>query len=151
MRRVVTGHTPDGKSTIASDTEVDTIIVRRPSGDEMFSLCTPWETNEMPVFPNDGSPPRVQPRPPFPPVGGFRFGILTFPPKTNEIGGMHTTDTIDLAYIISGEVWLELDDGKEVQLKPGDILIQNGTHHAWHNRGAEPCVSVSCMIGVQRN
>ena len=150
MRRVVTGHTPDGKSTIASDTDVNTITVRKPSGEELFRACTPWETNEMPVFPNDGSPPQLKPRPQFPPVGGFRFGTLTFPPHTHEIGGMHRTGTIDLFYIISGEVWLELDDGKEVQLKAGDTLIQNGTHHTWHNKSSEPCVSVGCMIGVHR-
>lgn len=151
MRRVVTGHTPDGKSMIASDTEVNPITVRMPSGAELFSACTTWETNEIPVFPDDGSPPQVQPHPPFPPVGGFRFGVLTFPPNTHEIGGMHITDTIDLAYIISGEVWLELDDGKQVQLRTGDTLVQNGTRHTWHNKSSEPCVSVSCMIGVHRN
>jgi len=31
--------------------------------------------------------------------------------------GMHTTDTIDFEYVISGEVWHELDDGQEIQLK----------------------------------
>jgi hypothetical protein len=39
---------------------------------------------------------------------------------------MHTTDTVDYDTIISGELCLELDDGKEVRLKPGDIVIQNG-------------------------
>jgi len=29
IRRVVTGHTPDGKSTVASDTEVDAIMTLR--------------------------------------------------------------------------------------------------------------------------
>jgi mannose-6-phosphate isomerase-like protein (cupin superfamily) len=52
--------------------------------------------------------------------------------------GMHTTDTIDFEVVLDGEVWLELDDGKEVHLRPGDTVVQNGTRHAWHNRGTKP-------------
>lgn len=64
--------------------------------------------------------------------------------------GMHTTDTVDYDIIISGELWLELDDGKEVHLKPGDVVVQNGTRHAWHNRGSKPCVMYSVMVGCPR-
>ena len=51
---------------------------------------------------------------------------------------MHTTDTVDIDVVISGEVDLELDDGSEVHLRPGDCVIQNGTRHAWRNRTSEP-------------
>ncbi len=44
--------------------------------------------------------------------------------------GMHTTDTVDFDVILSGEVYLELDDGAEVLLKAGDCVVQNGTRHA---------------------
>jgi len=64
--------------------------------------------------------------------------------------GMHTTDTIDFEYIISGEVWLELDDGVTVHLRAGDTVVQNGTRHAWRNRGSEPCHIVVFMVGVPR-
>ena len=64
--------------------------------------------------------------------------------------GMHTTDTIDFEYIISGEVWLELDDVKEVLIKAGDTVVQNGTRHAWHNKGSEPCRMLICLIGAHR-
>jgi len=64
--------------------------------------------------------------------------------------GMHTTDTIDFEYVISGEVWLELDDGVEVHLRAGDTVVQNGTRHTWHNKGSEPCRMVLCMVGAQR-
>ena len=49
--------------------------------------------------------------------------------------GMHTTDTIDFEVVLDGEVWLELDDGAEVHLQTGDTVVQNGTRHAWRNRG----------------
>src|SRR5207247_9280981 len=65
--------------------------------------------------------------------------------------GMHTTDTIDFEYIISGEVWLELDDGVEVHLRAGDTVVQNGTRHAWRNKSSEPCKIVVFMVGVPRH
>jgi mannose-6-phosphate isomerase-like protein (cupin superfamily) len=64
--------------------------------------------------------------------------------------GMHTTDTIDYGVVISGEVYLELDDGAEVHLKPGDCVVQNGTRHAWRNRGSAPCAVAFVMIGAKR-
>ncbi len=65
--------------------------------------------------------------------------------------GMHTSDTIDFEYIISGEVWLELDDGAVVHLRAGDTVVQNGTRHAWRNKGSEPCCIVVFMVGVPRD
>ena len=63
---------------------------------------------------------------------------------------MHTTDTIDYNIILSGEIWLELDDGNKVYLKPGDCVIQNGTRHAWRNEGAEPCFIASVRVGAEK-
>ena len=171
MRRVVTGHTPDGKSTIASDTELDVISIA-----PILEFYKIWGADEAPTFPDDGSPPAYSMY--FPPVGGFRYVIFTLPPESvvqpekggldllldelekempgaikyqeKDSPGMHTTDTIDFEYIISGDVWLELDDGKEVHLQAGDTVIQNGTRHAWHNKGSEPCSMVICLIGAHR-
>jgi quercetin dioxygenase-like cupin family protein len=64
--------------------------------------------------------------------------------------GMHTTDSIDFEYVLSGEVWLELDDGKEVHLRSGDTVVQNGTRHAWRNKSTEPCRLLFCLIGAHR-
>jgi len=38
VRRVVTGHTPDGESTVASDTEVDAITLDLMPGAEFHRL-----------------------------------------------------------------------------------------------------------------
>lgn len=173
VRRVVTGHTPDGKATIASDTRVEAITVSPWPGIMFHRL---WGADETPMFPDDG----VEPLAPtyFPPVGGFRFGLFTMPPQSMvldeeinmEVGqqeieeklpgllkhmepenpGMHTTDTIDFEYIISGEIWLELDDGEEVHLKVGDTVVQNGTRHAWRNKSEEPCQMVVFSVGAHR-
>jgi len=37
---------------------------------------------------------------------------------------------VDFDVVISGEIYLELDNGAEVLLEPGDCVIQNGTRHA---------------------
>jgi len=37
-----------------------------------------------------------------------------------------------------------------VHLRPGDIVIQNGTRHAWRNKRAEPCVMYSVLVGAPR-
>ncbi len=166
IRRVVTGHTKDGKATFVSDT-----IVEQVPGRPLML----WGAEEPVTFPDDGSPPNFTASD-FPSVGGFRFGIFIVPPYSDPqaIGareetwhqivknpgkhiypepdnpGMHTTDTIDYEYVISGEVWLELDDGEEILLKAGDTVVQNGTRHAWRNKSSEPCQIVVCIIGAHR-
>ena len=64
--------------------------------------------------------------------------------------GMHRTDTIDFNLIVSGEVWLELDDGAEVLLKAGDCVVQNGARHRWRNPSSEPCFMAVAQIGAAR-
>jgi len=174
VRRVVTGHTSDGKATVASDTEVDAITLGFLPGMEFHRL---WGADEPPTFPDDGSAPPAPAY--FPPVGGFRFGLFTVPSQTSaslpedldleaalaeveeelpgmaatwelDNPGMHTTDTVDFEYVISGEVWLELDDGEEVHLRAGDTVVQNGTRHAWHNRGTDACRMVVISVGANR-
>jgi quercetin dioxygenase-like cupin family protein len=68
-----------------------------------------------------------------------------------ENPGMHTTDTVDFDVVISGEVYLELDDGSEVLLKTGDCVVQNGTRHAWRNRSAANCVIAVTLMGAERS
>jgi uncharacterized cupin superfamily protein len=43
-------------------------------------------------------------------------------------GGWHTTQTLDLVTVISGEIELELDDGI-TKLKAGDCIVQHGSRH----------------------
>jgi hypothetical protein len=44
---------------------------------------------------------------------------------------------------------LELDDGAKTELRPGDIVIQSGTRHAWRNPGERPA-TVAFVIGARR-
>jgi mannose-6-phosphate isomerase-like protein (cupin superfamily) len=173
VRRVVTGHDGDGKAVFASDDQVDPLRVAINPGAEFHRL---WGADQAPAFPDDGGP-TAQPSY-FPPVGGYRFGLFTVPPASvpapaglnvqaaraemeeklpglqsyMEPGnpGMHTTDTIDFEMVLSGEVILELDDGAEKVLRPGDTVVQNGTRHRWKNRGTEPAVLAVFLIGAHR-
>jgi hypothetical protein len=70
----------------------------------------------------------------------------TFEP---EHPGMHTTPTIDYVVLLSGELWLELDADEARRHAPGDVVVQNGTRHAWRNRGTEPAAILSVMIGAR--
>ena len=63
--------------------------------------------------------------------------------------GMHRTPSLDLICLLSGEIWLELDDG-EVHLRQGDCIVQNGTRHRWRNRGSEPCLMAFVSVGGKR-
>jgi hypothetical protein len=173
VRRVVTGHDRNGKAVFASDQEVDPLTAALMQDSEFHRL---WGADQAPTFPGDGGP-TAQPSF-FPPVGGYRFGIFTIPPAPASVPvgvdpqaglaemeeklpgmlaymepdnpGMHTTDTIDFEVVLSGEVTLELDDGVEKVLRPGDTVVQNGTRHRWGNRGAEPAVVVVFLIGAHR-
>lgn len=73
--------------------------------------------------------------------------IETFEPANF---GMHTTDSIDYGIVLDGELWLELDNGAVRQLKRGDIVIQNGTRHAWRNRSDAPATMAFVLVSAAR-
>jgi mannose-6-phosphate isomerase-like protein (cupin superfamily) len=65
--------------------------------------------------------------------------------------GMHATDTVDYTVVMSGEVWLELDDGQLSHLRAGDTVVQTGTRHAWRNLGTEPVTLAVVQVGARRH
>jgi len=170
---VVTGHTASGKSIVVSETPTDAITLEHWQGYEFHRL---WGSDSVPMIPARGTVAKTSNY--FPPKGGFRFAYFSIPPGTHtapaptdmaalvgelqrklpglaevletEHLGMHTTDTVDYDVVLSGEVYLELDDGVEVLLKAGDCVIQNGTRHAWHNRSSEKCVIAVALVGAER-
>jgi mannose-6-phosphate isomerase-like protein (cupin superfamily) len=174
-RRVVTGHSADGKSAIVSDGPSPRHITI--TGMTGFSITGVWATDHgMTALPGSDDPTHRMTTL-VPGDGGTRFLVTVIPPpgpmppadelaaagpqmlerlpglaQAMEPGhpGMHTTDTVDYDIVISGELVMELDDGAEVTLKPGAIVVQNGTRHAWRNRGTEPVVMYSVLVGAPR-
>lgn len=57
---------------------------------------------------------------------------------------MHQTETLDIICLISGDASLVLDEG-ETRLKPGQIVIQRGTSHAWMAHGG-PALFLAVLI-----
>ena len=62
--------------------------------------------------------------------------------------GMHRTPSMDYDMVLDGVVGLELDDGVEVTLCPGDVVVQNGTRHRWHNRGDTVARVLAVTVGA---
>lgn len=175
IRRVVTGHSASGKAVVASDGAPPRS--NHPPGVESTGIIAVWATDHGMTAVPGSEDPTVQMTSYVAGPGGTRFLITILPPDSGggapspllagatptDVGfpglseameadspGMHTTDSVDYDIVMSGELWLELDDGATVHLKPGDIVIQTGTRHAWRNKGSEPCVMYSVLVGAPR-
>lgn len=176
VRRVVTGE-KDGKSVFLSDGPVaNTHNYAAVPG---FQTTLAWATmQDIASLPHNGKDPVVSIRSMVPDPHGTRLMVVQFPPDSvmtssdfdpaaagaeyaahlpglaeafdTDGSGMHQTLSVDYDIIVSGELWLELDDGEIRHLKAGDIVIQNGTRHAWRNRGTVPAVMVAVLIGAAR-
>jgi len=66
-----------------------------------------------------------------------------------EDPAMHKTNTVDYSVVYDGEIWLELDDAETLHLKRGDVVVQNGTRHAWRNKGTEPVTMLFFLNGAR--
>lgn len=63
--------------------------------------------------------------------------------------GFHKTQSVDYVVVLKGELWLEVDRGPATHLRQGDVVIQNGTYHAWANRTDKPAVILACSMGTR--
>ena len=133
VRRVVTGHDPDGRAVLRSDDCFETRLI--PSGDAAFALL--WTTETVPADNNDETDGRERDAGLTLDRGSVLRVVDMMPGGTSP---MHRTNSIDYGIILSGEVELELDDGATTLLGSGDIVVQRGTIHLWRNPSAtEPC------------
>lgn len=166
IRRVVTGHDPQGKAIVLSDGALP--HVTRPPHQPGLAFHEIWNTDRMPMPLGFTEPePTDRHRDTAPPEGGTIIRIVDIPPEGRDgpdfdreeaealfaavglgenarhtIPGrhplMHRTRSVDYGVVLSGEVVLLLDE-EEVPLQPGDLVIQRGTIHAWANRSEDTC------------
>ena len=61
---------------------------------------------------------------------------------------MHRNETVDYNIVLSGEV-VAVTECDETLLRAGDVMIQRGTAHTWHNRSGRPCVFASVMVSAR--
>jgi quercetin dioxygenase-like cupin family protein len=141
IRRVVTGHSAEGRARIEIDETVKNVISNRPGA----SSSVIWATKGFPVN-NDGFEDPTSGSFKTTVEGGTVFRVVRYQPGVAARN--HRTDSIDYAVVISGAIEMELDDGVVVKLKAGDVLVQRGTMHNWVNRGTEDCVVAFVLISA---
>jgi quercetin dioxygenase-like cupin family protein len=142
VRRVVTGHDPSGRAVVKIDELCRNVISNRPGS----SSCVAWSTEGFPVDNDEEADPTMQR------IGttiedGTVFRVVRYEPGLTP--RMHRTDSIDYAVVLSGQIDLELDDHQTVSLKPGDLVVQRGTIHAWINHGPEPCEIAFVLVAAK--
>jgi quercetin dioxygenase-like cupin family protein len=142
IRRVVTGHSTDGRAKVEIDEIAKNVISNRPGA----SSCVVWSTKGFPVD-NDGFSDPTSAEFKTTVEGGTVFRIVRYAPGVSPRN--HRTDSIDYAVVISGAIEMELDDKVVVKLKAGDVLVQRGTIHNWVNRGSEACVVAFVLISAK--
>jgi mannose-6-phosphate isomerase-like protein (cupin superfamily) len=172
IHRVVTGHDAHGKAIITSNGPLPTVVEIAAIPGTVFHEV--WETRATPALIDNGADPSTGPLTLPPPANGTRMRFVDVPPDTQEflahgaakmkdafsqVGDvnastvqahsphplMHRTESIDYGVVIEGEMTLMLDDS-EVLLKPGSVVVQRGTNHAWANRSGKPCRMLFILI-----
>jgi hypothetical protein len=170
IRRIVTGHDAQGRSIIASDgPSPNTIAVLESPA---FGMTDLWVTHDAPADNTAAGDPAKRRIVLEPPPRGSIFRVVEFPPDAQVAGkfdrakafeaigahaaldpdasrhpGMHRTQTVDYAIVLSGEIWAVMDVG-ETLMRAGDCLVQRGTNHAWSNRSGQPCLVAFILLGA---
>jgi uncharacterized cupin superfamily protein len=146
VRRIVTGHDRNGKAIVASDERLTNAGPPRPGVSGRVEV---WSANAMPIDNSEGAAAEAQKkgfvvRHNYVGTGqGHVCRVVEFAPGGHKF--MHRTETLDYAILLNGECDLELDDGKIVHMKAGDICVQRGTMHAWVPTGG-PCTFAFILI-----
>jgi mannose-6-phosphate isomerase-like protein (cupin superfamily) len=170
VRRVLTGHDGQGRSTFIADGEA-------PNVKEMphfpgLALTDLWETKGAPASNSGDADAAERPVQLEPPKNGTILRIVEFPPdhtrprdsdgaagfkaigashaqdKRSSDPMMHKTSTVDYIIVLKGEITAIMDTGEKL-LRAGDILVQRGTNHSWSVRGAEPCIVAAVLVSAK--
>jgi mannose-6-phosphate isomerase-like protein (cupin superfamily) len=172
IHRVVTGHDAGGKAIVAHNGPLPTVVELQAIPGTVFHEV--WSTTGSPSPVDNGPDPTLSPLSLPPPRLGTRMRFVDIPPDTPEflangannmkvafsqIGDekastvqahsphplMHRTESVDYGIVIEGEMTLVLDDS-EVLLKPGSVVVQRGTNHAWANRSGRMCRMLFVLV-----
>jgi mannose-6-phosphate isomerase-like protein (cupin superfamily) len=171
VRRVVTGHNAAGKSIFLIDAPTSHAFQRTKGSAIVHEL---WKTASTPADNRGNTDAITRGHRLPPPKNGSVFRVIEYPPDSERLAalareqavpddsgraeatdrnnprhaGFHKTATIDYAIVLSGEIYAMMDEG-EVLLKPGDVLVQRGTNHAWSNRTSDPAVVAFVLIDAE--
>ena len=174
LRRIVTGRNEAGKSVFVSDGAPpgDPRFEHIPG----MEAAVAWRTGtrgaqeargamqgESSVLPGPGGttllvvtfpPDSVRMRPDFDHAAAGAESLRRLPGLAEaferEAPGMHTTPTVDYGILLEGEISLELDGGVIKTLRAHDVVVQDGTRHAWRNVSDRPATMLFVLIGAHR-
>ncbi|SEB57446.1 cupin domain-containing protein [Streptomyces melanosporofaciens] len=141
-----------------------------------FAVSLVWATSTDTTVGSDVSDPTPTTGSYVPALGETRVLTVSFPPDSVMVGpdldpaaaqaeqlhilpglaelfetddpGVHRTDSVDYRVVLNGHFVLDLSDGRTAQLTAGDVVVQNGTRHAWRNPGMDPATTLFVLVGV---
>ena len=170
VRRVLTGHDADGRSTFIAD-GIAPNVKEMPSFPGL-ALTDLWETKGAPASNAGAADAADRPIHLEPPKNGTVVRIVEFPPDSTRpqssdgragfkaIGAghvqdkhssdpmMHMTATVDYIIVLKGEIYAVMETGEKL-LRAGDVLIQRGTMHSWSVRTSEPCIIAAVLVNAK--
>lgn len=174
--RVVTGHDENGNAIILENGPLNTVMDLEAIPGTKFHEV--WNTSDTPaLITNTQTDPTIGPVVLPPMKSGTRIRFVDIPPDTEEflthgkgnmkdmflkVGDegastvkedsphplMHRTESVDYGILIEGELTLIVDKGEAI-LKPGSVVVQRGTNHAWANRSGKMCRILFILVGGQ--
>ena len=168
VRRVLTGHDSEGRSTFIADGAAPNVKEMLPG----LALTDLWETKGAPASNAGAADAAERPVHLEPPKNGTVLRIVEFPPDSawrnrtdgkdgfKSIGAghvqdrasrdpmMHITSTVDYIIVLKGEIYAILETGEKL-LRAGDILVQRGTNHSWSVRTNEPCIIAAVLVSAK--
>ena len=121
VRRIVTGHSPDGKAIIDQDIELTPHLIHTkhlPASDQparRFTLV--WRTESYPAEIQGPWTEYHGKNIPLSTSDGTTVRVVDFPAGRDGI--MHRTVSIDFGVVLEGEIVLELDGGVQTTMKKG--------------------------------
>jgi Cupin domain len=172
IRRVIAAIDETGKSVFVSDEQVPAITPPILGGARLIDL---FGGDGTPTVPNDGT--HDESRTYFPPAGGYRFTLFSYPPQSRMVmpddlpaaiaesarlapgledavsqpDGWHYTATVDLEYVIEGEFTLYVDEGASKKLRTGDCIVHCGEKHSWVNESDSQATMLLVFIGANQD
>jgi mannose-6-phosphate isomerase-like protein (cupin superfamily) len=170
VRRVLTGHDAEGRSTFIADGAA-------PNMKEMpsfpgLALTDLWETKGAPATNAGVADAAERPIRLEPPKNGTILRIVEFPPDASRPKGsdgsagfkaigashaqdrhsadpmMHRTSTVDYIIVLKGEIYAVMETGEKL-LRAGDVLVQRGSNHSWSVRTNEPCIVAAVLVSAK--
>ncbi|MFI6170376.1 cupin domain-containing protein [Nocardia sp. NPDC051052] len=143
IRRIVTGHDADGCPGIVEDANCPHL--RTTAGARVINL---WLHEGIPR--NDAYADPVGAEVPLPPPeGGGVLRVVEFGPhEQGSAPHLHRTRSLDYAVVLAGEI-VAVVGADQTTMRPGDVLIQRGTTHAWDNRSDTACTVLFVLLGAE--